>query len=144
MSATAKRNGMQLIAVIMGAKTRDERNAAARALLDFGFSNYALYTAEERALENVPVYNGVKSSTVVYTEKFSCIIPKSYIKKVDMVFDIPTTLTAPISELEKVGSIKYKIGDEVIGESKVYVMEKIEKISVSDVFERIIKKIFMG
>ena len=43
ISATAKRDGMQLIAVIMGAPTRDLRNADARALLDFGFATYGLY-----------------------------------------------------------------------------------------------------
>ena len=39
------------------------------------FSNYALYTADERALENVPIYCGTKDKTTLYTEKFSCVIP---------------------------------------------------------------------
>lgn len=142
ISATAERGGMQLIAVIMGAETRDIRNAAARTLLDFGFSNYALYTADERALENIPVYNGLKSSTTLYTEKFSCVIPKSYLKKVDMVFDIPISLTAPIKESDTVGKITYKLGDEKLGESRIYVTEQIDKISLLDVFKRIIKNIF--
>lgn len=144
ISATAKRDGMQLIAVIMGAPTRDIRNAAARTLLDFGFSNYALYSCEERALENIQVHNGTKDITTVYSTPFSCIIPKAQIKNVEMLFEIPQNITAPVKSMDCVGKIIYKLGDEELGTSNIYVSEDIEKISIWDIFLRMIKNIFIG
>lgn len=144
MSATAKRDGMQLIAVIMGAPTRDVRNAEARALLDFGFSNYAVYSCEQRELENIPIYNGVKDNTTVYATPFNCIIPKAQIKNVDMVFEIPKNITAPVKNTDCVGKITYKLGEEVLGVSDIYVSEDIDEISFWDIFLRVIKNIFAG
>jgi D-alanyl-D-alanine carboxypeptidase (penicillin-binding protein 5/6) len=144
MSATAKRDGMQLIAVIMGAPTRDVRNAEARALLDFGFSNYAVYSCEQRQLENIPIYNGVKDSTTVYAAPFYSIIPKAQIKNVDMVFEIPKNITAPVKNSDCVGKITYKLGDTVLGVSDIYVSEDIEEISFWDIFLIVIKNIFAG
>ena len=57
MSATAKRDGMQLIAVVMGAPTRDERNAIAKELLDYGFANYSVWSQEESVVETAPLIN---------------------------------------------------------------------------------------
>ncbi|MBQ5809057.1 MAG: D-alanyl-D-alanine carboxypeptidase, partial [Clostridia bacterium] len=58
ISATAERGGMQLIAVIMGAPNRDARNADAKALLDFGFSNYEAYGADGGMIEHISVKGG--------------------------------------------------------------------------------------
>ena len=55
VSATAKRGSVQLVAVVMGARTRDERNEAARTLLDFGFANYSLYERSSEFIEKIPV-----------------------------------------------------------------------------------------
>ena len=71
MSATAKRDGMQLIAVVMGAETRDKRNEIARNLLDYGFANYSYYSAPEEMLEEVPVRFGKTDSICIYSAPFS-------------------------------------------------------------------------
>ena len=144
ISTTAKRDDMQLIAVIMGAPTRDIRNSAARTLLDFGFSNYAVYSSETAALENVSIYRGEKNETTLYSSPFFAVIPKSDIKKIEKIFEIPKHLTAPIKDGATVGKITYKLGEEIIGASDIYVSENIEKISIFDLLENILKNIFVN
>ncbi len=144
ISASAERDGMQLIAVIMGAKTRDIRNAEARALLDYGFSNYSLYTLDERALEDIPVYCGTVNTVTVYSKPFSAIIPKGESKNVNLIFDIPEAIDAPVEAMTTVGKITYMLGDKIIGTSEIYVAEGIDEIGFVDIFFGIIKSILIG
>ena len=144
VSATAKRDGMHLIAVVMGAETRDSRNEAARAMLDFGFSNYALYSEAEFELENAYVTRGVKDEIALYSKPFSKLVDKSDKKRIEKEYVIPDTLVAPIKAGDIVGSITYKLDGEVVGETDIFVKEDIAKISTLQLFGRIIRTIFTG
>lgn len=140
VSASAKRGNMQLIAVIMGANTSAERNRAATELLDYGFANYALYERGEELIEVAEVLSGVKDSVSLYSSPFVSLIERSRISSVELVFDIPDKLTAPINKGESIGSIIYKIDGEQIGKSEIYPAENIEKITVGEIFKRILKR----
>lgn len=142
ISATAKRGDMQLIAVIMGAESRDIRNAAARSLLDYGFSNYGIYTNKEQFVENIKIINGTKGETQAFSSEFSAVIPKGMLKKVEMTFEIPETVSTPLKSGDVVGRIVYKIGDEQIGTSDIFIKEDIDKITVLDIFKNLIKNLF--
>jgi len=144
ISATAERDGMTLIAVIMGAESRDVRNAEARGLLDYGFSSYAVYSTEEKALENLPVHRGIKENTTIYSKPFSRIIPKNKLKNVEQVYEIPENVSAPLKSGDAVGKIIYKLDGSILGTSDIFVAEDISKITYFDVFSKIIKSIFMG
>jgi len=144
ISATAERGGMQLIAVIMGAETRDIRNAEAKSMLDYGFANYAVFSKEERELETVDVLYGSKEKVKLYSAPFSAVIPKSDLKKVELFYEIPEYVTAPINDFAAVGRVTYKIGDEVIGTSDIYATEKIEKITFLEIFCRILNILFIS
>lgn len=144
ISATAKRGNMQLIAVIMGAKSRDDRNQAARELLDFGFANFALYERGEEFIENCDVLGGIKDSVALYCRPFSCVVDKSRISEVELVYDIPERLNAAIIESDIVGSIVYKVGGKQIGKSDIYASESVEKITLGEIFARILKRIACG
>ena len=144
VSATAKRGNMQLIAVIMGARTRDERNAAARALLDYGFANFALYEKGEEFIENVLITKGYKDSSPLYSSPFSCVVDKGSAQNIDLVYDIPEKISAPIKRGDVVGSIIYKVGGEQIGKSDIYLNEDVEAIGFCELFLRILKRIVCG
>ena len=144
ISATAKRGNMQLIAVIMGAKTRDERNQAARELLDFGFANFALYERGEEFIESADVLGGIKDYVSLYSSPYTSVVDKSRLSSIELVYDIPESLTAPISNGQIVGSIIYKIDGEQIGKSDIYASETVEKIGFWDIFIRILKRIACG
>ena len=144
ISATAKRGGMHLIAVIMGAETRDERNNAARALLDYGFASFALYGDKGGYLENVPVRYGKFDSTAISSEGFYKIINKSDKSKIEKIYTIPETLTAPVRAGDKVGEIVYKIGSEEIGRCDIVVDESIDRLNVFGIYWRLLKAILVG
>ena len=144
ISATAKRGNMQLIAVIMGAKTRDERNAAARALLDYGFANYALYEKGDQYIENVCVTKGVKDNAAVYSAPFSIVIDKSKYSAVNLEYEIPESIVAPTIEGDVIGRVIYSINGEQIGVSDIYLKEAIDRITFGDLLSRILKRIIMG
>ncbi len=144
VSATAKRGNMQLIAVIMGAPTRDIRNNAARELLDYGFSNFALYEIGERALEEVPILRGQSDYVAIYSKKFSGLIEKEKLNSVSLEYDIPDAIAAPVSEGQVVGRIVYKVDGEQIGYSDIFASCSVEKIGFFDIFTRILKKIVLG
>ena len=142
VSATAVRDGMQLIAVIMGAETRDERNNIARTLLDYGFSNYALFKTEECELEKITLKGAKKNETMIYNTQFSIVVPKSEVKKIETVYEIPEYISAPIKENQCVGKVIYKLNGDKLGESDVVVKEEIEKIKFTDILTKMLEKIF--
>ncbi len=144
ITVSAKRGDMKLIAVILGAKTKDDRNSAARELLDYGFANFALFELKAGFLENAYVKGGKKDSVMLYIKGFSAVIDKSDSGRVEEIYEIPECLSAPIKSGDVVGKITYKIGDRVLGEVEIYVEESIEKTNLFDVAVRIIKKIITG
>ena len=81
VSATATRDGMNLICVIMGAESRDIRNASATSLLDFGFANYTLYRAPTITLQPIRVLGGVRATCTVQAENFCDVIAKNDSKR---------------------------------------------------------------
>ena len=144
VSATAMRDGMHLIAVVMGAETRDERNEAARAMLDFGFSNYALYSEGESQLENADVLRGTVDKVIVFSAPFSKLVNKSDKKRIEKEYYIPETLTAPLKSGDAVGYVIYKLDGEEIGKSVIFVKDDVGEVTVIDLFLRILKTVFTG
>ena len=144
VSATAKRGNMQLIAVIMGAETRDKRNEAARTLLDYGFANYALYESNSEFIENAVVLSGVKQTVPLYSTDYCAVIEKGKISSIEKVYEIPESIPAPISANDKVGKIIYKLDGAQIGFCDIVAKESVEKISLSGVFFEILKRFVLG
>ena len=138
VSATAKRNGMHLIAVIMGAPTRDDRNNAARALLDYGFAAYGLYCDEPMALERVPVYKGTPEELTVYSNGFTCLLPKSELALVEKNYIIPEFITGVHPSGTKVGEIVYSVSGKEIGRAEIIIRDEIHAVGFFDILWRII------
>lgn len=144
VSATAMREGMHLICVIMGAETRDIRNSTAAKLLDWGFANYSLYSADEIGEGSINVIGGVKNSAEVVSKKFNCIINKGNAEKIEKIVEIDEYISAPVEIGECVGKIKYLCNGEIIGESDVVTIEKVEKIGFWEVFCRLFYCFLVG
>ena len=144
VTVTAKRGNMQLIAVVMGAKSKEDRNEVARRLLDYGFASFALYEADEAMLENIRVTKGATDSIAIYSAPFSSVISKSDLSRIEKIYHIPESINAPLSVGDQVGKIVYKIGDEEIGESGIYVKDEVLEIKFSDLLIRILKRIVCG
>ena len=144
ISATAEREGTKLIAVVMGAETRDERNSIAKSLLDLGFSNYALYKESEKIVDNIPVYGANVFSLPVYSEQVCVLINKSHKSKVEKIYSINEYANAPISKGEVVGTVKYYVDGKLLCEKNLYLNETVEKLTVKNIFSGILRTIFSG
>ncbi len=139
ISATAQRDGMTLIAVIMGSSTRDIRNAAAVSLLDYGFANYTVYTNEGQKIENIPVVKGTKATLNAEYNRFSCVLRKSGDAKVTVEPSLPENVKAPVNKGDVIGQIVYKMGDNEIGKSDVIAAETVERITFWALFAEFFK-----
>ena len=144
ISATAERDGMNLIAVVMGADTRDERNSIARSLLDMGFSNYSVFSEEENEVDNIKVFGGKVNCVTVYSPPVCKLIDKKYKNKVEKYYELADTIEAPLKNGDSVGKVKYVINGTLLCESDVYVKDDIERISTKDVFLCIIRVVLTG
>ena len=138
VSATAMRDGMHLIAVIMGAPTRDDRNNAARSLLDYGFSTYSLYTEEPMQLERVPVYHGTPDEVTLFTNDFSCLVKKGEASLVERTYSIPEFIVGHHCPGEKVGEVIYTLEGRELGRCDIIIFDEINPLSVWDIFMRIL------
>lgn len=137
ISATAERDGLSLIAVIMGSPTRDVRNALAASLFDFGFANYANYTDESEECEMVRVTGGVQNTLRTVHETFSETVEKGSESKIEEQIDLPEKLAAPIVKGEKIGTVTYLLNGEEIGTSDILADETVDKIGFSTLFPRL-------
>lgn len=138
ISATAERNGMTLICVIMGAETRDIRNAAATALLDWGFANYGLYHCEGQELGEIRVLGGEREYVKVAHDAFICVLPKASVGAIEKSIELPDTLTAPIRAGEDVGSVTFVCRGKEVGRISVQSTETSERIGFWSMFRRML------
>lgn len=139
ISATAERDGMTLICVIMGAPSRDVRNGAATALLDYGFANYSLYSRSGGAVEPIEVPNGVTSRCTASYSSFAAVVPKGAEGRVEWVEEIPASASAPIASGQVLGRISYRLDGREIGESAVVSNEAVSPISYLDILGNLAK-----
>ena len=144
VAATAKRNDMHLIAVIMGSSTRDERNNAARSLLDYGFASYALFQEAEADLEQIPVKRGTVRGVTLYSTEFSLLVSRADIKRIEKKYVIPDSLSAPFQSGAKVGEVIYYLGDTELGKSDIRTREGAERISFIKIVLGILGSIVVG
>ncbi len=138
ISATAERNGMTLICVIMGAETRDIRNAAATALLDWGFANYGLYQCEGQELGAIRVTCGEREYVKVAHGAFACVLPKASVGAVEKSVELPDTLTAPVRAGEDVGAVVFVCQGKEVGRIAIQATETSERIGFWGLFRRML------
>ena len=143
ISATACRDGMDLICVIMGADTRDVRNAEAKKLLDWGYANYELFTAPSEKLGKINVNGGTESEVEIERREFSCVVKKGEASKVKMHSKLPESVIAPIKKGDSVGKVEYRINETVIAEEDVFSICDVPKLGFWQLFARIVEKMFL-
>ncbi len=142
ISATACRNGMKLIAVVMGADSRDDRNELARTLLDYGFANYAVYRYTDDSSMSVRVTGGVSDAVSLKSAPFTAVVPKGQENQVEAVILLPESVSAPIEENREIGKITFRLQEETLGEVPILASEDMAKVSFFSYFFRLLKQIF--
>ena len=147
VSATAERNGMELIAVVMKGKTSDERFADARALLDYGFATYTLATVTpDTALLPLPVELGERSAVQpVLTGDNTLLLEKSVASGLQKEVVLPECVPAPVAEGDRLGELRVTDANgETVAVLPILAGESVPHITWSHMFRNILKLAFCG
>ncbi len=144
ISVTAEREGMTLICVIMGAESRDNRNAAATKLLDWGFATYGLYTSPAGTPDPLYVTGGEQDTVALTYPAFTAVLPKADIASVEITVTLPPSCNAPIRAGEAVGKITYSCKGSTIGEIPITAAETSERIGFWRLWGRLFARVIRG
>ena len=144
LSASAQRDGLELIAVVMGAESSQDRFNACKQLLDFGFANYALVTPQLEGNHQVPVRLGAQSFVrAAPAEDVTLLIDKAQKGSVTTEVVLEETVTAPVSQGQKLGTMTVKAGDRVLSQVSMVAVEPVQRLSWWQLFLRLLQRVTM-
>lgn len=146
VSATAEKDGMELIAVIMAAEDSKARVRDATSLLNYGFGKCTKYQEETAGtVPDAPVKRGVeKTVKAAQKETFAYIdTTGADLSGIERKVTMKKNIKAPVKKGDKVGKATYHLGGQEIGSRDILAAENIEKISYKSVFEDIVEKMML-
>ena len=143
LSASATRDNLSLIAVVMKAPTSAIRFKDATALLDYGFSNYSYkdFGNKNDIIKNIAITKGVTDNVnAIYEDTPSFLIKKGQDSQITYDINIPDIIQAPISKGEKLGTVTYSLNGEILKTVNVVAENDVKKIEIFSMFEYIYEK----
>ena len=142
LSASAQRDGMELIAVVLGCDTSAERFAACRALLDQGFASYALIAPTLEEQVSVPVTCG-KADRVQAVISGDCnmLIDKSQKNTVKTEIELAGSIPAPVSKGQRLGTMTVRSGEQVLAEVPLVAAQPVLRLSYGEIFLSLLRAV---
>ena len=145
LSASAEREGLELIAVVMGCSSSQKRTAACKAMLDYGFANFALVRPQLEDAVTVPVTLGKADQVAVQLgQEGSLLIDKGQKNSVTTQITLEEQLDAPVSRGQKLGTMTVKAGDQILSEIPLVAAAPVEKLTFGDLFLLILRRTAMA
>ena len=145
LSASAARDGMELIAVVMGCKTSQERFSACKSMLDYGFANYAVITPELTESTAIPVKLGTADTVnAVPGEANALLIDKAQKSQVTTQVELEPEVTAPVSKGQRLGTMYIKAGEQILAQIPLVAEEAVEKLTWGQLFVQMLRHIAMA
>lgn len=145
ISASAERDGMGLLAVVLGSPSSTERFDAATKLLDYGFSRYetAEFPTIDGRKETLTVKGGVSQQvTLAYDIPEKILLEKGETQTLTAQTELPEQLEAPVKQGEKVGAVTLKTDNTIIGTYPVVAAGEVSKMNFSTAFSLLSRAIF--
>ena len=145
LSASATKEGLSLIGVIMKAPTSKDRFSCARKLLDYGFSNYEyeLLCTQNDFVREIDVQKGTKNKIrVIYDNSIGKITKKNETDQIDTIVEMKESIIAPVEKGEILGKVKFMRGEKTIAEVNLIAEEQIKKKNLISTAGEICKKWF--
>jgi D-alanyl-D-alanine carboxypeptidase (penicillin-binding protein 5/6) len=139
ISASAEREGMELIAVVLGSKTSVERFEGAKSLLNYGFGAYTLVDAAPREpFPAVEVALGAQDAVNV-EQKESCrlLVKREQAEEVETKVELPETAEAPVEQGQKLGRMTISVGGERVKTIPLTAAQSVERQSLGMVWRRL-------
>ena len=144
LSASAEREDMELIAVIMGSPSSGARFSGCKQLLDFGFAGYGVYTPSLPRAAEVPVRLGKARTVAASLKAEPILVEKAKRGSITTEFTLEQELPAPVEAGQQIGTLKIMSGEEVLAELPLTAVESVEKVTWWDVFLRLLRYITMS
>ena len=147
VSASAKRDNLHLVAVVMGSANSNERFETAKAMLNYGFANYTLVDLkiDEAAFKEVEVIGGEKKCvTPLVKGNTTMLLKKGEEEKLEQTVTLVENVEAPVTENQKLGSVKFTLAGEKIAEFPLLSSEEVKKLTFSTSFKRIMHFLACG
>ncbi|MGI6200946.1 MAG: D-alanyl-D-alanine carboxypeptidase family protein [Christensenellales bacterium] len=141
VSATAKRGGMRLIAVVLGESDSKVRFAEAGEVLDWGFANYSVTQAVKKGdvlVENLPVLRGVQTQINAVAAEDVSLLHEKGTPEVEIQTDCPGQITAPVAEGQQIGSARVLLNGEQVGSCLLVAAGPIEEAGIGHYLRRIL------
>lgn len=142
ISATAERDGLSLIAVVLGSESGTARFKDASKLLDYGFANYSMYLppVPEEAITEISVKNGMSAQVGTSADiKKPLLTEKGGSEKLEAQVILPEEIEAPVEKGETLGKIIYKKSGDQIASYPITAEESVKEINYSDVMSLFLK-----
>ena len=143
LSATAERDGLSLIAVIMGAPTSDLRFGTARGLLDWGFANYTSITVTPPNFDTIPVKGGTKEfCSIEAILPNGIVVKKDEAEMISQLYELPEVLEAPILKGDEISKLKILINNNEYTECPIIASESVAKITFRFALQTLFGELF--
>ena len=146
LSATAEKDGMELIAVILKAPTSDVRFASAQALLNFGFANYTLTDVyPSQALPPIDVLLGEQAQVQgILSRSSRILVEKTELNAVTTELTLCENVEAPVEAGQKLGEMKVLVNGQVRETIPIVAAQAVERLTVPGIFLRFLRTLFMA
>lgn len=145
LSATAERNGLELVAVVMAGESSNDRFGGAKKLLDYGFANYN-YSSIDAGLEGKPkleVLKGTQKTVEVLPQgNLNVLLPKSASGKIERDTALSDEVTAPVKKGDVLGTVTVTLNGERLGEIPLVAKEDVERLTLGVTLGWILKGLF--
>lgn len=145
LSASARREGMELVAVVLHCANSTDRFESAKALLNYGFANYALADTEpSEPLPHLPVSLGTSSLvTPVLQERSPLLIKKALLPQIQKTVDLPESLEAPIAKGQQLGTMTITTGDQTLAQIPIIAQDSVDRLSLWQLTVKLLRQICM-
>ena len=144
LSASAQRDGMELIAVVLGAGSSADRFAACRTMLDYGFANFALVSPQVQR-GSVPVKLGTLSAVeAVPGETVQLLVDKAQRGDVTVQVQLDEQVAAPVSRGQKLGTMTVRSGQQVLAQIPMVARDAVPRLTWGQIFVKVLRRFVMG
>lgn len=144
ISATAERSGMELIAVVLGGETSQQRFEDAKTLLNYGFSTYALADVTPAERQIVPVKLGRAPSVEAVLEAGKLLVGKGQAGSLSQTVTLREDLVAPVEKEQTVGTLTVQCGDATLAELPLTAADTVERMTWGNLFVRLLRCAVFG
>ena len=146
LSASAERDGLELIAVVMHCNTSTDRFESAKALLDYGFANYCLIeAAPETPLPAVPVVLGREETVqAVLADDTPILADKGAAAGVEKTVEMADAVSAPVAAGQKLGTLVIRSGGQKIAQRDIVAAQAVEKLTWWQIAVRLLGEVCMS